>query len=214
MSQQTSLREVERRVFQVGFQDGLWDILIGLLILAFALAPVLSESLGDFWSSVVLFGTWPLLLGLISLVRKYVVSPRLGAVQFGPSRMRRLMRFNMAALIVLTASLLLGVGAFAFSQSALGVVLGWVPMASLGLTCLVLCSVAAYFLDYPRLYVYGMLLVVAPLAGEWLYQVRRVPHHGIPVTFGFTAAVVIAVGLVKFIQLLRAYPASDAQQPS
>ena len=206
MSEKISLKEAEKQVFAATFQDGLWDVLIGLFVLAFALAPVLSDPLGDFWSSAVLFGTWPLIWAIIVAIRRYVVAPRVGVVRFGQARIRRLMRFNMVMAGVLVVALLLGFASALLHESQLGAVLAWVPMAALGLMWLVLCSIAAYFLDYPWLYVYGALLLGATLIGEWLYRTHGVGHHGVPLTFGLSAALAIAVGLVRFARLLRDHP--------
>jgi len=206
VSEKISLKQAEKQVFAATFQDGLWDILIGLFILAFALAPVLSEPLGDFWSSVVLFGLWPLFWAIIVAIRRYVVAPRVGVVRFGRARNRRLMRFNLVMAAVLVVALVLGAASAALHESELGAILAWVPMAALGLIWLVLCSIAAYFLDYPWLYVYGALLQGATLVGEWLYRTHGVTHHGIPLTLGLSAALAIAVGLVRFVRLLRDHP--------
>jgi zinc transporter ZupT len=67
-------------------------------------------------------------------------------------------------------------------------------------------SVAAYFLSFTRLYIYGILLAVSPLVSGWLYVYMKAPHHGFPVTFGLTAGTIILVGLTKFALLLRDHP--------
>ena len=53
MSRQLSLKEAERKAFRTKYDDGLWDILLGCFFSMFAIAPFLSASLGDFWSSAV-----------------------------------------------------------------------------------------------------------------------------------------------------------------
>ncbi|MFC1935998.1 hypothetical protein ACFLX9_04540, partial [Chloroflexota bacterium] len=60
MSQRISLKEAERRAFTKAFQDGLWDILIGCIVLLWAIAPFLSTRMGDFWSSAVFLPFWGL----------------------------------------------------------------------------------------------------------------------------------------------------------
>jgi hypothetical protein len=64
----------------------------------------------------------------------------------------------------------------------------------------------AYFLDFHRLYVYGLLAGISPLIGEWLWSRGLAPHHGWPITFGVSSAVMILVGLVVFIRLILANP--------
>jgi hypothetical protein len=39
-----------------------------------------------------------------------------------------------------------------------------------------------------------------------LWAHNKAPHHGFPVTFGFTALVAIVVGVVLFVRLVRGNP--------
>lgn len=202
MSQRISLEEAERKVFKSTFQDGLWDIFIGCIILEFAIAPFLSRSLGDFWSSAVFLPFWAVIFLAIWLVRKYVVTPRVGMVEFGSWRKTRLIKFNVVMLVVCLIALILGI----LSVLSFAAVPGWIHIARFSLIILVVFSVAAYFLNFTRLHLYGVLIALSPLVGEWLYVYIKVPHHGFPITFGITAGITILVGLVKFIHLLRDYP--------
>jgi predicted small integral membrane protein len=210
MSEQISLKQAEQRAFTSTFQDGLADILIGCGISMFAIAPFLSRSLGDFWSSAVFVPFWALVGLVVWLLRRYVVNPRVGVVQFGTWRIARLKRFNVVILVVLLASFALGI----VSALGFGKLPGWVPAVSLCLVMLSGFSIAAYFLNFPWLYLYGALAALAPLVGEALYTYVQAPHHGWPITFGFTAGVAILVGLAKFIRLLRAYPLPAEMSPS
>jgi len=202
MSEKISLKEAERKVFRTTFQDGLWDVLIGCFLLQFVIAPYLSPSLGDFWSSAVFLPFWALVFGVIWLLRKYVVTPRVGVVKFGPARKTRMIKFNVVMLITSTVALILGLVASLSWASMIGMVYP----AVFGLITLVGFSIAAYFLDFSRLYAYGILIALAPFAGEWLYVNMKVPHHGFPVTFGFVSATSIFIGLGMFFRFLRAYP--------
>ena len=202
MSEKISLKEAERKVFRTTFQDGLWDVLIGCFLLQFVIAPSLSPSLGDFWSSAVFLPFWALAICVIWLLRKHAVTPRIGVVKFGPARKTRMIKFNVVILITLTMTLFLGLLASINWVS----VTGMVYSAVFGLITLMGFSIAAYFLDFPRLYAYGILIALAPLAGEWLYVNMKVPHHGFPVTFGFISAICILIGLSMFFRFLRAYP--------
>jgi hypothetical protein len=202
MSRKISLREAERKVFTSAYQDGLWDIYIGCIILEFAIGPFLSPTLGDLWSSVVFLPFLALVFLAIWLIRKRVVTPRVGTVTFGSWRRTRLVRFNVIIFaVLLVASILSIVSAMGFATLP-----GWIHAANLSLILLIAFSVAAYFLDFTHLYIYGVLFALSPLAGEWLYLNMGVPHHGWPITFGASAGITILVGLLKFIRLLRDYP--------
>ena len=205
MSQHISPKKAEQKVFASAFGDGLWDILIGCVVLVFVVAPFLSPSLGDFWSSAVFVPFWALAFLATWWIRQHVVRPRLGVVRFGPWRKARLIRFSLVALVLYVISFVLGL----FSALSFGALPGWVYPASFSLIVLSTFSLAAAFLRFTWLYVYGALIAFSPLAGQWLYVHLGVPHHGYPVAFGISAGIPLLVGLVKLIHLVRAYPISN-----
>lgn len=205
MTQPLSLKYAERKVFQTTMSDGLWDVLIGCFILMFALAPVLSESLGDFWSSFIFLPFWGLVYLAIWLIRKFVVAPRLGTVRFGQTRRRKMRRFSIVMVVINTLVLLLGI--------LVSIVYGGNPAGGsgaylnlFGVFLLVGFSVAAYLLECPRFFVYGLMLFVAGPVGEWLSNNYGASHHGFPIVFGLVAAIIILAGLVLFIRLLIQNP--------
>lgn len=199
MSESVSLREAERKTFRTTFEDGLTDLFLGCVTLMFVLGPFLS--LGDFWSSFVFVPFWALAYLFIRWLRTNVVKPRLGEVRFGPFRKARLSKFSRVALAICTVAFVLGI----FSAAKLDWP-GWVHMSQFSLLVLIGFSVAAYFLDFTRLYVYGVLLALALPFGEFLYTQFGVPHHGYPVSFGIPAAIMFGVGLAKFLRVLRCSP--------
>jgi len=209
MSQRISLKDAERKAFRTTHNDGLWDFFLGCFFLMFAIAPLLSSRLGDFWSSVVFLPFWGLVYLLIRLARKYVVAPRVGVVEFGQARKARLMKFSVVMLIVNALALILGfIAALSFGR-----VPGQIYTLSLGLILMIGFSIAAYLLDFSRLYIYGLLVWLAPIVGEWLYTYAKASHHGFPITFGATSGIMILVGLVLFVRLLRENPASTEEIP-
>jgi len=210
MLQEISLKEAERKVFSTAFQDGLWDIFIGCVALQFAIAPLLSSRLGDFWSSAVFLPFWGLVMLSIWLIRKHVVIPRVGVVKFGAARKARLRRFTIVMLTVNIVAFALGL----FVAVNMEVIPGRISVAIFGMICLAGFSLAAYFLDFRRLYIYGLLVGFSPLIGEWLYAHHNAPHHGFPITFGVTAGIMILTGLVVFIRVLRRIPDPSRQTPS
>ena len=207
MQSPVSLKSAERKAFQSTFADGLWDVFIGFFALEFAIAPLLSKSLGDFWSSAVFLPVFGVVYLAIWLIRKYVVMPRIGTVSFGKTRRQKLQRFSMIMLIANIVMFVLGIiVALNFRRLP-----GFGIASFLGLSMLVMCSAAAYVLDYTRLYIYGLMLFVAAPVGEWLYTNHGASHHGYPIVFGFSAGVMILTGLVLFIRLLKENPRVDEE---
>jgi len=202
MSQKISLKEAERRAFSTTFQDGLWDIYIGCFALMFAIAPLLSRSLGDFLSAAAFLPLFGFVLLFIWWAKRNVVAPRVGTVEFGSWRKARMMKYNLVMLALLVIALILG----ALSTVDFGLVSGWVVAARFSLVMLAILSLLGYFLNSPRFYGYGVLAALSPLAGEWLYVNLKVPHHGLPVTFGLTAGIMILTGVALFVRLIREHP--------
>jgi hypothetical protein len=210
MSQQISLKEAEQKAFRTRYNDGLWDIFLGCYFLIFAIGPYLSPTLGDFWSSVVFLPFWGLVFLVILLIKKYVVTPRIGVVKFGLVRKTKLMKFTVVMLVVNIIAFILGlVAAMSF-----GKVPGQIYTIILGMILLIVFSIAAYFLDFNRLYIYGLLVGLSPLVGEWLWTQGYATHHGFPITFGTSSGIMILVGLVVFARLLRDNPVPIEGIPS
>jgi len=202
MSQKISLKEAERKAFRTICNDGLWDVFLGCFFLMFAIAPFLSPSLGDFWSSVVFLPFWGLVFLGVWLIRKHVVTPRVGVVKFGLARKTKLAKFTVVMLAVNVIAFILGL----FAALSFGKAPGQIYSIILGMILLIGFSIAAYFLDFNRLYIYGLLVGFSPLVGEWLWTQGYATHHGFPITFGTTAGIMILVGLSVFVRLLRDNP--------
>jgi hypothetical protein len=139
-----------------------------------------------------------------------VVTPRVGSVKYGPWRVERIVRFNVVILIILVFSLILGI----LSAVEFDAVPGWMHTARFSLVFLLVFSVAGYFLDFARLYIYGTLIALAPMIGELLYQNLKVPHHGFPVTFGLASGLITLTGVILFVRFLRDHPLQPGQAES
>lgn len=210
MSQKISLKEAERKAFRTTLNDGLVDIFLGCFLLMFVIGLYLSDSLGDFWSSAVFLPFLALVYLAIWLIRRYVVTPRIGMVKFGQARKAKLAKFTVVMLVINVVALILGsVAALSF-----GSVPGQMISILFGLILLMGFSIAAYFLHFNRLYIYGLLVGLSPLIGEWLWTHGYATHHGFPITFGTSSGIMILVGLAVFIRLLHNNPVPIQGIPS
>jgi hypothetical protein len=212
MQTPVSLKSAERTAFRTTLADGLWDIFIACFIAMFAIAPLLSQSLGDFWSSFIFLPIFSLVYLAIWLVRKQVVQPRIGAVKFGSVRQKKLRKFTLIMLLLNVLVFILGIVVALIVSFQDRAQFGWLISLVLGLFVLVGFSLAGYLLDTPRFYLYGLMLLIAPPVGEWLYQQHGFSHHGYPVVFGVSAAVMILTGLVLFLRLLKNNPPIERPQ--
>jgi hypothetical protein len=206
MSQTINLKELERKAWRSVFQDGLWDIFLGLLLLAMAIWALLSdvgfsESLG----MAILIGLEVLAMLVLWVGKKIITVPRMGQVKFGPKRKARL---NWVR-VVLFISVLVGAGVFVaglamrmnrpeWLNAAFFAPAAWVVNA------MVVFSLGAYFLEFNRLYLIGVLYAL-PVPLDIMF--RKFADIDLTfIAFGVPAAVILIIGLVVFARFLRDYP--------
>jgi len=209
MSENRTLKAVDRKIFKSYFEDGLLDIFLASFILMFAVAPLLSSTLGDFWSSFIFLPFWGLVYLILRYLRQRMIAPRVGTVNWGEMRKKKLRLGNTIMLIINLIFLGLGIISFLASISS-----GYAMSILFGIMVLILFSGAGYMLDNEPLYVYGVLVALAIPLGEWLYQNAGFSHHGYPAVFGTVAGIMLLRGLYKFVSLVKKTPIPPDEQVS
>jgi len=197
----TDLARIERASYRSATDSGLWDILLASIVAEFAIAPLLSVYLGDFWSSAVFLPVFAVVILLIRVVQARVVRPRIGIVEFARPRRQRFLMLTVVMLVVNIVAFIVGLVAFTRAPVAQG------PIVSFGLAMVFLVgfSLASFFLEIPRVFFYGLLLAAATLVGEALWVRGHASHHGFPIVFGVCSVVILVSGIVRFVRfLLRA----------
>lgn len=201
------LDSLERHAFKKFYEDGLFDLLFGLMMIAISLAAVVQDWLhSEVASLALMFAVAVVLVLAFTALRLRWVRPRLGYFAPGPRRRRRI-TFTRLALL---GSFILGVAAF----GVVGVA-GGSGVAPTGVEVLlpvvwfvnatVVLGLMAYLLDVPRFYLYGVLFgLVGPLLiwPDVLWNVRVPP----PLVFGAAAVPILAIGAWKLVHFLRTYP--------
>lgn len=204
----TDLHKLEREAFRRYYEDGVFDIYLGLMLLVFSAASVLWQTLeSELVSYVAMLGlalavTLPLLA-----YRRRLLRERLGTFQPGPQRKLRISRTRW----VLLGSVVLGVlvfGAMALAvtgASSLDLLALVVPLLWL-VNAVVVFGAMAYYLDVPRFYAYG---IVAGLLMPLLIWPDALWGVELPawLIFGSAGLAVVAYGVVKLRRFLRRYPA-------
>lgn len=208
MSQSISLKELERKAWKSVFQDGLWDIYLGLLLLAMAIWALLSdvgfsESLG----MAIFIGLEVLAMLVLWVGKKIITVPRMGRVKFGPKRRAKL---NWVR-VVLLLSVLVGAGVFVAGLAMRGNRPEWLnaafffPAAWI-VNALVVFSLGAYFLDFSRLYLIGVMYAL-PVPLDIVF--RKFADIDLSfIAFGVPAVVILLIGTVMLVRFLRDYPIS------
>ncbi|MBT4483842.1 MAG: hypothetical protein HOC71_09215 [Candidatus Latescibacteria bacterium] len=194
MTNDVNLKKIEKDAYCMSnVQDGLYDIMFGLVFVVPALLSKLHLS-DNF-----IIPVYAIFLLVFTIARRTITVPRVGHVKFGAGRIRKL-RVVSAVLAASMASL------FVLLFSKRGNVLAGRILLSLFVAAVIIMlvfSFLAYFMNNRRYYLYGVLFgVTIPLSRTLeLYGVIQDRH-----TFTlFLSAVVLAIGLLTFIRFLRTY---------
>jgi hypothetical protein len=206
---ENELKKLERSTFLATADTGLWDIFLASLLAMFAIAPHLSVHLGDFWSAAVFLPVYALLLWGIHLVKTRVIQPRIGIVEYGRPRQKRLKSLGVIMLVVNVVALVLGLVAAYWLPMEQGAI---VPLF-LSMIFLLGFSTAAFYLGVPRVFFYGLMVAAAPPIGEFLFLRGYATHHGFPIAFGSCAVVILIAGIIRFVRFLPP-PVQGGRAPS
>jgi len=208
MSTQLNLKEIERKAYRSTYQDGLWDIYYGLIVVGmsiFIYHPAEGYSAMNIILSLLIIS---LAYGLFWAGKKYITLPRMGQVHFGEIRKQKkrtlaiIMGIFVLILIVLVGLTTLGwmnpqassdvKGALAVHNSEL-LVVALIGSLILGTSMIVV----AYYSDFPRGYYIALMMAMAVFLMIYLNK----PIY--PILIG---GMIILPGVVLFIRFLKMYP--------
>lgn len=208
MSESINLKEADRKIYSASINNGLVDIFISCVVLMLAVGPFLSVYLGDFWTSAIFLPLWGVVYMILLWIQKNLIKPRAGVVKYGPMRRKKLTLFTGIMVVLNVLFMILGMVAF-FSFRPDNP--SWTIPFAFSAMLLVSFSLAGYFLDVTRFYVYGTMLAGGFFVGEWLYQSYGVSHHGFPIVFGISAVIIFLTGLFKLRKFLKDNPLPDEE---
>jgi hypothetical protein len=208
MTDKLDLQELERKAFRSTYQDGLWDLYFGLIVICMALF-IYRPAAGYSPMNIVLaLSSMGAAYALFWAAKKFITLPRMGQVRFGAQRekRKRTLVLVMSAVVLIQVSLI-SLQLWAWAHPEVGARLNGF-LADRDLMDLAVASVAAlmvgpsmilvaYFIDFPRGYFIASLIALAVFLMIYLNQ----PVY--PIVIGMLIAV---PGLVLFVRFLQKYP--------
>lgn len=205
MKTDIDLDELEKRAFRSTFEDGLWDIYLGLMLLPLLVwfVMVSASDLPDVVNTLISMSLLLLPLAGFWYGKKYVVAPRLGMVTFSAARQKKRKKLSLVlALSVLVTVLLVlmtGLMLFPVWENAPS----WAFLVGVfSINIIVVFSLGAYYLDFPRAYLYGWFYALTVASTFW--QMDRGLH--IPIIGLILAGIMVGIGLVLFVRFWRSHP--------
>ncbi len=187
MNQKINLKELEKKAWTSYFQDGLWDIFFGIMLLTMVIRTITD----NVWFTFLMF------LGVFIMIagKRYITTPRLGLAKFGPARMmKRIKMMGIIALAIIITVCLFWMGNLATN---LPKIVGSIIIAGMVAG---IFGAMAYYLDYYPLAIYGILFAI----GEILWSLFGEPV-GVIVMLIF-GSIIFLIGLFVLIRFTQKYP--------
>jgi hypothetical protein len=208
MNTPLSLKELERKAFRSTYQDGLWDLYAGLIVVSMAIFVYRPASGYNLKNIVLALISMAVAQTLFWAGKKYITLPRMGQVSFGEGRKRRrrFMVIVLGTLVVVQVALFILTLLVWMKPEWTGVARNHIPdghamdltVASIGALMVGLGMVlVAFFRDFPRGYYIAILIAVAVFLMLFLNE----PIY--PIVIG----IIIAIpGSVLFVRFLHKFP--------
>jgi len=205
---QINLKELERKAFRSTYQDGLWDIYFGIIIICmsfFLYRPVTGYSPLNIFLMMASMGA---AYALFWVGKRFITLPRMGQVKFGEKRARRkkTMMLILGAVVLIQVAFLgiqfIGwrnpefgatLNTFLQEKNAMDLAVATIGSLFVGPSMILI----AYFIDFPRGYFIAVMMALAVFLAVYLNQ----PIY--PIFIGILIAV---PGVVLFLRFLKKYP--------
>lgn len=208
MNENLNLNQLEKKTASLIYQDGIFDMTLGLALIVFGIAYKLNEVWPE--TKIVLFmlGLYAIIATPLFLIQVLVTKPRLGVVKYSTQRKRKQMAMIVAAASLLIANIvafiLITTGVFQFSGDVylMAVIFGLVPFLAF--------IIMAYLLDFKRLYLIGALFSIGIFLLN-LFAIQNLDLIGTVTIIGLGIGI-MAIGAVYLVLFLKKYPKITGQE--
>ena len=201
VTEQNTLREIEKKTYMSYHQDGLLDIVIGLYALAFGLG-IVADQILDINFAVIYPGIMiAIVLPIWIAAKRKITMPRIGYVNIGTKGSNKIFALFLGLAVA-------GLGVFflftmmTFQNGRpewIETILFQYGMVWIGLGAAVIGSMFAFTMGLKRLYGYGLLTLALFVVGYFL----AVPFEYLLL---FIGGVVMACGVALLVQFIHKYP--------
>lgn len=188
------LKELEKNTWKTSYENGLIDIAIGLICIVSAVCHIFDD-IRYFLMPLYLI---PILF--LMLTKKYITIPRMGLVKFNKRRKRKSAIFIAVMTSVLILLLILTI-VLKTNYLPEGIAARIVISAIM----LLICFANAFFLNFNRLYIYGIVITGAFNLNEYIRENPGFLAEG-GYAYLFAAIVILITGSIYLIKFLKKYP--------
>lgn len=188
------LKELEKNTWKTSYENGLIDIAIGLICIVSAVCHIFDD-IRYFLMPLYLI---PILF--LMLTKKYITIPRMGLVKFNKRRKRKSAIFIAVMTSVLILLLILTI-VLKTNYLPEGIAARIVISAIM----LLICFANAFFLNFNRLYIYGIVITGAFNLNEYIRENPGFLAEG-GYAYLLAAMVILITGSIYLIKFLKKYP--------
>lgn len=205
MNENIDLKKIEKKAWTSYYQDGLWDIFLGLILVNFGIAPFLEEITGiTYLLSYISILTIAFLIFYFG--KKYITSQRLGIAKFSVERKSKHKKTSLVLVVSVIFGLVLfltpALDIFPFKSNI------YLGAFIFGVNAIVVFSLMAYFLDFNRLYLYGWFFAASIVIVELSSNYVGSTLDNV-LGFGLFGVITILIGIIYLIRFLQKYPVSE-----
>jgi hypothetical protein len=206
MSENINLRELERKAWRSVFEDGLYDIFLGLLLLHMGFVYYLSRIETTFLGRTSLnLGIYLVLYLGLWVGKHFITLPRIGRVKFGKRRKSRLRAVTVITFLVVLLTFSLTLAGIAFKNQPDGS-MEWSLLAPilLGTWFVLFFGLAGYFLEYHRLYLVGVLYALPEIVMTYSNELLGInPGY---LAWLLPASLILIIGAIHLARFVRDHP--------
>jgi len=186
MATHINLERFEKKVWQLQFHDGTWDVLFGMMLVIGAIRTLTDN----------VYFTLLIIAGLIVFVvcKLTVTRQRLGKVKYGKKRMKRQQWAGLAF-----AGLLIGTMAL-FVLSVTGIFLADFSNVIVVFFIIVVFTAVAFYFDYWRFLVIGIVFGVREIIWQ-AYGGSYASYFAI-----VAGSIMLVAGIWQFTHFIKKYP--------
>ena len=196
-------RDINRKLLLTLHQDGLFDVLAGLIMVTFGLIPILDETgLNPGARQVIILSFYGVSVFSVLLFKRRITLPRSGYVQLSKKRTTRI---SMVFLFVNVVLFLIFTGVYIFDWPIWEFFGSYQLSVPLGLIFLVMFTVSGALLKAPRFHLYGILVMITFIGFEHLFLKGVVAHHGIPMAAFISGVLIVLSGLIYLYKFINRY---------
>jgi hypothetical protein len=194
MHENVDLKHITKKVYMSYFQDGLWDILLGIYLVGWGVS---------IWQDLVavMGGMWVAIYFAVLGVKRMVVYPRSGYIKLNEARKQQMRMVILGVVLFVLGFAVLGIFAAGNRPEWLDDYFMFLLITMMA----VVIAVLGYWWRVTRWYIYGLIVFAGGAAQQWL---------NMPLELGFfiPGGIVGIYGISLFIGFLRKYPKPNREE--